>query len=632
MIERWNLFRERYGRYGSPILFFFSLVLLDFSFRLFHSGVASTVATFWVPNVFTLCWSAILTLITVLIPGKAKKIVMALLLGAFVFLVLVHSTLYHVSGTFLSFSDFAFAEDGAAFFSLQYLTFSWKIYLYAAISLAIGIGSVILAPNKQKYHWIGLLIVGALLALAITGIALIHSNYYRTGTGSRFAWTNTYDPTAANAAYTEFCDPNECVMFCGNYQYLFRCLTQSAGDFFRYHSVLKELDEFYASRPEKAEPNEMTGVLKGQNAIAIMLESIDTWMITPEFMPNLYSIQEKSMDFKNHYTPLFLSAGTFNTEFAFNIGYYLPSTGTTARTYATNIYPNSLPNLFKNAGYITNSYHTLDGRFYNRQLVHPLWGYEAFNDHDNMCLYGDQTRDTTLMEAYDMFVSHEGSFFDYIITYSGHGPYTEVRNSIALPNLVHAKRAAADSGITTDNESTWSQFERAVSHAMETDAFIGDLLAAMQADGTIHNTTLIFFADHYSKYLTDTSFVMKLKGVSDQYHLCRTPFFIYSEKMEEPITVEKVTSSVDLIPTIANLFGLDYNARYLIGNDAFGTGGGYVCFKDYTWIDSEQMWTSDARGEETEEIKERCREVRELLRVSWNTVKTNYFQYLEDKK
>jgi hypothetical protein len=114
---------------------------------------------------------------------------------------------------------------------------------------------------------------------------------------------------------------------------------------------------------------------------------------------------------------------------------------------------------------------------------------------------------------------------------------------------------------------------------------------------------LIFFADHYSKYLTDTSFVMKLKGVSDQYHLCRTPFFIYSEKMEEPIAVEKVTSSVDLIPTIANLFGLDYNARYLIGNDAFGTGGGYVCFKDYTWIDSEQMWTSDAQGEETEEIK-----------------------------
>ena len=153
----------------------------------------------------------------------------------------------------------------------------------------------------------------------------------------------------------------------------------------------------------------------------------------------------------------------------------------------------------------------------------------------------------------------------------------------------------------------------------------------MEADGKINNTTLVLFGDHYSKYLTDTEFVMGLKGVDNANSLCRTPFMIYSKVIDEPMTVEKVTSAVDMLPTVANLFGLDYNPRYLIGNDAFGEGGGFVCFKDYSWIDSDTHWTPNYDGEETEQIRARCQEVREILNVSWNTVKSGYFNYLEKK-
>ena len=158
--------------------------------------------------------------------------------------------------------------------------------------------------------------------------------------------------------------------------------------------------------------------------IAILLESIDTWMITEEYMPNLYAIRQKSLNFTNHYTPLFLSAGTFNTEAALNIGFYLPVTGTSAATYATNSYPYSLPNLFRNKGYTANSYHTLDGKYYNRQVVHPQWGYEAFHDQDDLKFTGEPTCDTSLMEegSYEQIVTHDKPFFSYIITYSGHGP------------------------------------------------------------------------------------------------------------------------------------------------------------------------------------------------------------------
>ena len=164
----------------------------------------------------------------------------------------------------------------------------------------------------------------------------------------------------------------------------------------------------------------------------------------------------------------------------------------------------------------------------------------------------------------------------------------------------------------------------------EVDAFIGGLVKKMQEDGTIHNTALVLFGDHYCKYLTDTEFVMSLKGATDLNTICRTPFFIYSEKLE-PRTVTKVTSSVDMLPTIANLFGLDYHPRYLVGNDAFSEKGGFVCFKDYSWIDSDTYWTPDYAGGETEAIRQRNQEVRALLNASWNTVKCNYFAYLNNK-
>ncbi|MBR2616552.1 MAG: LTA synthase family protein [Clostridia bacterium] len=626
MKEKWCAFRDRFGAYLSPVVFFVALFFLDFSFRFLHSGAGSSSPFYWVPNLFTSAWSLIFCAVVLLIPGLAKRIVMGVILLAFGILTFVHAILYHVAGSFLAFSDLAFAEDGAAFVSVQYLTFSWLVYVAILFSLALGCLAIFLAPKKTHYHWSLFVLVVALFIPSVVGIVIAHNANHRTGTEGRFEWTDVYTPGSRYAYYTEFTDPNEAMMICGNYQYLFRSLTLSINDLLNLGAMRGALDDYYAQKSHERIENRMTGAVEGQNAVAILLESIDSWMITEDFMPNLYALKQKSVDFQNHYTPLFLSAGTFNTEFAFNIGYYLPVTGTSARTYATNVYPNSLPNLFREKGYAANSYHTLSGKYYNRQVVHVQWGYEAYNGYDEMALTGRQTRDTTLLGGYKKMTDHDKPYFNYIITYSGHGPYTEARASISGPHLGDAKVLAEMSGIRTDNEDTRNQFVRAIAHAQETDAFIGGLIQKMTEDGSIHNTTLILFADHYSKYLTDTEFVMDLKGVEDEYHLCNTPFFIYSEKLA-PEKVEKVTSSVDILPTVANLFHLNYDPAYLAGNDAFGDGGGFVCFKDYAWIDSDMMWTPDYQGEQTEAIRRRTAEVRALLTSSWNTVKTNYFAY-----
>lgn len=80
-------------------------------------------------------------------------------------------------------------------------------------------------------------------------------------------------------------------------------------------SVLEELDSYYAEK-EKAghTSNEMTGVFEGKNLMLVVMESIDSWLVTEDYMPNLYRLQQNGWNFKNNYTPLYISAGTFCTE------------------------------------------------------------------------------------------------------------------------------------------------------------------------------------------------------------------------------------------------------------------------------------------------------------------------------
>lgn len=68
----------------------------------------------------------------------------------------------------------------------------------------------------------------------------------------------------------------------------------------------------------------MTGAFAGKNLIFIMMESMDDWLVTPEYMPNLYRLEQEGVYFRNYYAPIFLAAATFNSEFTANTGMIAP--------------------------------------------------------------------------------------------------------------------------------------------------------------------------------------------------------------------------------------------------------------------------------------------------------------------
>ena len=46
-------------------------------------------------------------------------------------------------------------------------------------------------------------------------------------------------------------------------------------------------------------------------------------------------------------------------------------------------------------------------------------------------------------------------------------------------------------------------------------------------------------------------------------------FFLWNAGMEEPVIVDKACCSVDVLPTLLNLFGFDYDSRMYAGRDIF---------------------------------------------------------------
>ena len=141
-------------------------------------------------------------------------------------------------------------------------------------------------------------------------------------------------------AYHELSDSTNALMVSGLYQYTVRDLVRQV---FPANTMSNErqrqVDQYVAEYEAAQTDNEYTGLLAGKNVILVQLEAIDTWMLQEAYMPNLSKLKAESISFTNHYTPAYITAGTFNTEFMTNTG-LLPATGGIATSvYGNNSFP-----------------------------------------------------------------------------------------------------------------------------------------------------------------------------------------------------------------------------------------------------------------------------------------------------
>lgn len=606
----------------TTVLPFVIFVLLDLGFRRTFSvwncaGWKNRTAL-----IFTLCWSGLLSGILFTLPRLPRRIVLLSTMVLTCVLLLVHTAMFNLTGKFVSFADLGFAGDGAKFFSFTYLKADPILYVMLCGALAGSILCALLMPKETHYRKARLL-VGLLAILLCSGGIFWQDRAIRKIDTGNMNWENAVEAAQASS-YADFSDNNRCFHLCGYYQYMLRSLTVSTG--LEGSKLTAEAEEklttYYASVPAHGD-NAWTGRFAGKNLLFIQLESIDTWLLTEDYMPNLYQLQQESVDFTDNYTPLYSSAATFSTEFTANTGMVIPASGISTSAYTDYAYPYSLANLFKAAGYRAQTFHPSVSTIYNRGLTHTNLGYSAYNDHTAMGM-ADYQRDSEMLNGYAMMVENE-PFLSFVITYSGHGPYTEPMDNICEGHWDAAKAAVAESGVQLAGEDA-EEYLRAVAHAMETDAFIGGLLEQLRADGHINDTVLFFYTDHYCKYMSNRELVMELKGAENEYELTKTPCFFYCEGTE-PQKIDKATSCMDILPTVANLFGMDTEYQYYAGTDALDGADGLVVFSNYNWYDGTTLYI-DGSTEQTDETAQTTARVRDLLDNTWLALKCNWFSTL----
>lgn len=608
---------------------FLAYFFLDFSLRLFYGSMSDVSLWAWQPLVFTLLWSGTMTAIAALLPRTGRRIFLLVTFVPFALLTIAHCVLYQLTGTCFSFADLAYAGDGARFVSAAYFHLKVGQWLSIAVCLALILCAVIFTPQTHVGRR-GEIAAAVLAAACAAGIFVVHTTQMPRGGAVEhneyLAWDNAESHDTLADAYAEFTNANRCLMFSGLYQYTVRGAVvtlwpQTTADTER----IAELDAYYAAHPKQAADTPMTGAFAGKNLIFIMMESMDDWLVTPEYMPNLYRLEQEGVYFRNYYAPIFLAAATFNSEFTANTGMIAPEYQVRNSYYTEHALPYSLPNRFRGAGYCARSFHAANPNIYNRGQIHLNFGYESYNDYGDLGM-DDYMLDSQLLRGYDRIVSDE-PFFSFIITYSGHGPYTEEQDTISAPHLARARAVIDYSTVPYTTEAQKEEYTRAVAQAMETDAFIGGLRKQLEADGHAEDTVLVLFTDHYCKYFSDTELIEAIKGTSDHNLLSNVPFVIWTEGIT-PQVYDKYVSTMDIAPTIVDLFSLDADLRYYIGNDMFGPDGGVVYFRNYAWYDGKTYDTGNDASTNPAVLAMR-EQVREQIDVSQDTFRYDYFACLQ---
>ena len=328
-----------------------------------------------------------------------------------------------------------------------------------------------------------------------------------------------------------------------------------------------EVDDF-VSRYSKRNSTTQSNLFEGKNLIMILCESFDESAIDEYLTPTLYKLMTEGLYFSEHYAPIY-EVATGDSEFISQTG-MLPSinNGTTSYTFNLNSYPYALANLFKDMGYEVNSYHSYTGNFYDRESMHESFGFSTFYDMDKLGLkrYEDYSETVNWILDEDLFAAvldntdTDKTFFDFVVTVSGHMPYDARRTELKEYYDIIREDSRYD-----------DYSEEAVYYLaaqMSLDRGIAVLLQGLEQKGVLDDTVIYMFADHYPYGITSEKGKEEILGDTDTYEVYKAPMIIYNPNIE-PVTYSTLTSTFDIYPTICDLFGLDDSKAYKVGHSVF---------------------------------------------------------------
>lgn len=522
------------------------------------------------PNLLTFMWAVLFSSLVTLIPSrKWGRIAYGLVYYFYFIYTLVQFGVYLVLDRFVYVTDLFLAGEGADYadYVLEFVTPSLVCQLLVLIGF--GVLGICFFPKKPAAAGKTAAVRGLAALLAVIGISQAGSLYGELAGDN--VWDNFQSPAFE---YKRFVSPNFGMQITGVYQFLCRDIQVQLGRAFNDTTELSaEIDAYFAEKPDHL-GNAYTGILEGKNVIAVMLESVDDWLITPEVMPTLHDMMGHSINFTNLYTPDYASGYTFNTEFAFNLGVYPYSNGNVSYALTRSAFPYSLANMFRAEGYTANSFHEGEPDFYNRGPMHTAFGYELYHCYRDYPLVGVSVHDDTFLPKNDVLweaMTASEPFCSFVITYTAHLPYAQDDFTVWCRNQFPEYNVYGE------------ELSGLYAKARITDEMFRLMLERLEAEGKLENTVIVCYTDHYAYGLQDEELLQQKSEEAGSPILEKTPAFIWWSGCEG-VQIDKVCQTVDLAPTVMNLFGMEV-PKNLMGSDILDDSyEGYAIFPYTTWV------------------------------------------------
>jgi len=395
------------------------------------------------------------------------------------------------------------------------------------------------------------------------------------------------------------------------------------------NNEIKKIND-YMKNNEGTDKNEYTGLFKGYNLIYITAESFSELAVSEELTPTLYKLTHKGFIFDNYYTPNNLS--TIGGEFQSLTGLYPNSSILSKWRTGTNYFPYGLATTFKNLGYKTYAYHNNWYGFQDRHkylksqgFTNYLGCYNGLEKRMN-CKPWPQSDDEMIKVTTKDYVTNEEPFLAYYMTVSGHFGYTWDGNSMAAK---HKKEVKNLSG-ATESAKAYVATQIELDHALER------LLKTLEENGKLDNTVIVLLADHYP-YNLDLNSVnsistYKRDSVVEVNH---NNLILWNSKLTDT-HIDKACMSSDVLPTVLNLFGVEYDSRLLTGRDILSTSSGLAVFNNRSWVsdkgtyfaNSKKFVPKEVMEDQDTYVKNMNGIVSNRLNIAKLIVKNNYYKYL----
>lgn len=365
---------------------------------------------------------------------------------------------------------------------------------------------------------------------------------------------------------------------------------------------LDYINEFVANQ-QPTKQNEYTGMFKDKNLIFILAEGFNEIAVDETRTPTLYKLVNSGFVFKNFYSPVFLSTTG---------GEFQATTGLIPTQEILNVWKNRHPtisfglgNSFGKIGYRVQSYHDWTYTYYKRNQTMKTLGFNNYIGCGNgleqrmNCDWLPLDSEMVNVTTPD-YLNGEGNFVTYYVSVSGHSPYAAGDNIAKLH-------------IDTVADLTYSSAVKYYLAAqVELDKMLENLIANLEASGELEDTVIALVGDHYPYTLSVDEMNEAATYTKDgTIEINHSNFILWNSEMKEPITIDKVGSQIDVLPTLLNIFGIEYDSRIIVGRDILSNTEGIAIFSNRSWVTDIGSYNSSTRQFTIKEGKELTNETEE---------------------